>query len=80
MTDRPLKIAHMAMSSLPASVGGPRVLLRQLREVMAEPESAQKRLDKIVVLIASNMVAEVCSVYVLRADGTLAAAGTVDST
>jgi len=30
---------------------------------MAEPEAAQKRLDKIVVLIASNMVAEVCSVY-----------------
>jgi phosphotransferase system, enzyme I, PtsP len=38
---------------------------------MAEPVSAQARLDKIVVLIASNMVAEVCSVYVLRADGTL---------
>ncbi len=33
---------------------------------MAEPESAQKRLDKIVVLIASNMVAEVCSVYLMR--------------
>jgi phosphotransferase system enzyme I (PtsP) len=38
---------------------------------MAEPVSAQARLDKIVVLIASNMVAEVCSVYVLRADATL---------
>jgi phosphotransferase system enzyme I (PtsP) len=38
---------------------------------MAEPVSAQARLDKIVVLIASNMVAEVCSVYVLRADQTL---------
>ena len=51
--------------------GGPRLLLRRLREVMAEPVSAQARLDKIVVLIASNMVAEVCSVYVLRADQTL---------
>jgi len=51
--------------------GGPRLLLRRLREVMAEPVSAQARLDKIVVLIASNMVAEVCSVYVLRADATL---------
>jgi phosphotransferase system, enzyme I, PtsP len=50
---------------------GPRVLLRRLREVMAEPVSAQERLDRIVVLIAANMVAEVCSVYVLRADGTL---------
>ncbi len=48
------------------SVGGPRVLLRQLREVMAEPESSQKRLDKIVVMIAANMVAEVCSVYFMR--------------
>ena len=53
------------------ALGGPRVLLRRLREVMAEPVSAQDRLDKIVVLIAANMVAEVCSVYVLRVDGTL---------
>ncbi len=53
------------------SIGGPRVMLRRLRELMAEPVSAQERLDKIVVTIASNMVAEVCSVYVLRDDGTL---------
>ncbi len=50
---------------------GPRVLLRRLREVMAEPISAQDRLNKIVVVIAANMVAEVCSVYVLRGDGIL---------
>lgn len=49
-----------------SSVGGPRVLLRRLREVMAEPDSAQKRLDKIVKIIAANMVAEVCSVYLAR--------------
>src|SRR5882724_4267730 len=53
------------------ALGGPRVLLRRLREVMAEPVSAQERLDKVVVLIAANMVAEVCSVYVLRVDSTL---------
>ena len=53
------------------ALGGPRVLLRRLREVMAEQVSAQERLDKIVVLIAANMVAEVCSVYVLRVDSTL---------
>jgi phosphotransferase system enzyme I (PtsP) len=53
------------------TLGGPRVLLRRLREVMTEPVSAQERLDKIVVLIAANMVAEVCSVYVSRADGQL---------
>ena len=53
------------------SLVGPRVLLRRLREVMSEPASAQERLDRIVVLIANNMVAEVCSVYVARADNTL---------
>ena len=56
---------------MPGALGGPRVLLRRLREIMAEPISAQERLDKIVVLIAANMVAEVCSFYVLRVDGTL---------
>src|SRR3954467_9122189 len=56
---------------MPGALGGPRVLLRRLREVMAEPVSAQERLDKDVVLIAANMVAEDCSVYVLRVDGTL---------
>ena len=38
---------------------------------MAEPISAQARLDKIVTQIAGNMVAEVCSAYVLRSDGVL---------
>jgi len=51
----------MATSAL-----GPRVLLRRLREVMAEPVTAQTRLDKIAALIAGNMVAEVCSIYVMR--------------
>ena len=50
---------------------GPRVLLRRLREVMAEPETAQAKLDKIVRLIAANMVAEVCSIYVMRAGNVL---------
>ena len=51
--------------------GGPRVLLRRLREIMAEPLPAQARLDRITILIAANMVSEVCSLYVMRADGTL---------
>ncbi|MBD8556941.1 phosphoenolpyruvate--protein phosphotransferase [Rhizobium sp. CFBP 8762] len=50
---------------------GPRVLLKKLRELMAEPLEPQERLDQIVRQIASNMVAEVCSVYVLRSDGVL---------
>jgi phosphotransferase system enzyme I (PtsP) len=50
---------------------GPRVLLKRLRELMAEPLEPQERLDRIVRQIANNMVAEVCSVYVLRSDGVL---------
>jgi phosphotransferase system, enzyme I, PtsP len=50
---------------------GPRVLLRRLRELMAEPLDPQERLDQIVRQIAQNMVAEVCSFYVLRADSVL---------
>ncbi|MCD7061239.1 phosphoenolpyruvate--protein phosphotransferase [Pelagibacterium xiamenense] len=53
------------------AIGGPRILLRQLRETMAEPLASQERLDKIVDLIADNMRADVCSFYVLRDDGAL---------
>lgn len=60
----------MATGNVGSSVG-PRVLLRRLREVMAETLGAQERLDKIVRHIASNMTAEVCSVYVLRSDKVL---------
>jgi len=50
-----------------STAGGPRLLLRRLREIMAEQTSAQMRLDKLVGVIASNMVAEVCSIYLKRA-------------
>ncbi len=53
------------------TAGGPRVLLRRLRELMAEALEPQERLDRIVREIAQNMVAEVCSLYVLRADSML---------
>ncbi|WEX09007.1 phosphoenolpyruvate--protein phosphotransferase [Chelativorans sp. AA-79] len=53
------------------TAGGPRVLLRRLRELMAEVAEPQERLDRIVREIAQNMVAEVCSLYVLRADSVL---------
>ena len=49
---------------------GPRILLRRLREVMAGPGSAQERMDQLVIAIAANMVAEVCSIYLVR-DGVL---------
>src|SRR5690554_1498302 len=50
---------------------GPRVLLKRLREMMAEALEPQERLDRIVREIAQNMVAEVCSLYILRADSVL---------
>src|ERR1700759_663930 len=53
------------------AIGGPRVLLRQLRETMAEPLASQDRLDKNVNLIATNMHADVCSFYLLRDDTQL---------
>lgn len=53
------------------TASGPRVLLKRLRELMQEPLEPQERLDRIVRDIASNMVAEVCSLYVLRADSVL---------
>lgn len=53
------------------AAGGPRLLLRRLREIMAEQTSAQTRLDKLVTVIATNMVAEVCSIYLRRAGKAL---------
>src|SRR6185437_5630265 len=50
---------------------GSRRLLRRLRDTMAGSGSAQGRLDKIVGLIAADMVAEVCSAYIMRAGEVL---------
>lgn len=48
-----------------------RVLLRRLRESLNDHVEGQDRLDRIVTLIASSMVAEVCSIYLKRDDETL---------
>jgi phosphotransferase system, enzyme I, PtsP len=45
---------------------GARLLLRRLRALMAEGGSAEQRLQQIVRVIAADMVAEVCSAYVMR--------------
>jgi phosphotransferase system, enzyme I, PtsP len=50
---------------------GSRRLLRRLRDIMAGSGSAQQRLDKIVQVIAADMVAEVCSAYIMRAGEVL---------
>jgi phosphotransferase system enzyme I (PtsP) len=54
-----------------------RRLLARLRDVMAGSGSAQRRLDKIVTLIAAEMGAEVCSCYVMRAGDILELFATV---
>lgn len=54
-----------------------RRLLSRLRDVMAAGGTAQARLDKIVQLIAAEMVADVCSVYVMRAGEVLELFATV---
>ena len=42
----------------------PRRLLARVRDVMAGEGAAQERLDRVTEIIAADMVAEVCSVYV----------------
>ena len=54
-----------------AGVTGSRRLLRRLRNVMAGSGTAQERLNTIVRIIAADMVAEVCSCYVMRAGEVL---------
>ena len=48
-----------------------RPMLRRLHEIMSETDDGQSRLDKIVRLVAGLMVAEVCSIYIRRQDGSL---------
>jgi phosphotransferase system, enzyme I, PtsP len=59
------------MTEAAASVSGTRRLLRRLRDIMAGSGTAQERLDRIVRVIAAEMVAEVCSAYVMRAGEVL---------
>jgi phosphotransferase system, enzyme I, PtsP len=54
-----------------AELSAARQLLRRMVEVVALPVDRQARLDRIVQLIAANLVAEVCSIYALRAGDVL---------
>jgi phosphotransferase system, enzyme I, PtsP len=51
---------------VPSNIGGSRVLLRKLREIMGTDDEAQTRLDRLVAMVASTMVADVCSIYLTR--------------
>lgn len=59
------------MNEVSGSVSGTRRLLRRLRDIMASAGNSQERLDTIVRIIAAEMVAEVCSVYIMRAGEVL---------
>ncbi len=54
-----------------AAPGGYRRVLRRLRDTMAGAGTAQQRLNAVVHIIAGDMVAEVCSCYVMRAGEVL---------
>ncbi|UXM95359.1 phosphoenolpyruvate--protein phosphotransferase [Bartonella sp. HY329] len=56
---------------MPKVETGPRLLLRRMRELMADAMEPQARLDLIAREIAHNMVTDVCSFYVLRSDAFL---------
>jgi len=53
--------------NLPAT----RLLMNRLRQMMAEDGETRSRLDNVVRLIASTMVADVCSVYLRHRGGQL---------
>ena len=44
------------------------MILRRLREIMAAGGTAQERLDRLVTMIGSTMVADVCSIYLKRGE------------
>jgi phosphotransferase system enzyme I (PtsP) len=47
------------------------VLLRRMHDVVAEDATAQERLDHLTRVIASHVVADVCSIYLRRPDDQL---------
>jgi phosphotransferase system, enzyme I, PtsP len=55
----------------PARWTGARQLLKRLRAVMAAEHPTQQKLDVIVQVIATDMVAEVCSLYLRKAGALL---------
>ncbi|WP_112321797.1 phosphoenolpyruvate--protein phosphotransferase [Oceanibium sediminis] len=48
-----------------------RVLLKRLRDTLAEAGEGQERLDRITELVSVSLAAEVCSIYLRRPDDTL---------
>lgn len=55
----------------PPIISESRRLLARLRDILGGTGTVQERLDKVVTAIASDMVAEVCSLYIQRAGEVL---------
>src|SRR4029079_475953 len=53
------------------TVPSSRLVVRRLRDAMAGQGSARERLDRIGRVVAAEMVAEVCSCYIMRAGEVL---------
>ncbi|MEQ8504817.1 MAG: phosphoenolpyruvate--protein phosphotransferase [Rhodospirillales bacterium] len=68
---KPLSGGERGASRRPAISPVPRRMLGKVRAVMAGAGTAQERLDQIVQIIALEMVAEVCSIYLRRAGDVL---------
>lgn len=56
---------------MPYNLPATRLLMNQLRQVMAEEGDTRSRLDHVVQIIASTMVADVCSIYLRLQGGAL---------
>lgn len=50
---------------------GPRRLLARIRDLMADQDDAQARLDQLTDIIAEETAADVCSIYLVRPSGAL---------
>ncbi|MEM9704989.1 MAG: phosphoenolpyruvate--protein phosphotransferase [Pseudomonadota bacterium] len=55
----------------PHGESGITVLLRRMRDAVAREANAQERLDDLTRIIATHVVADVCSIYLRRADDVL---------
>ena len=60
-----------SISNSTIQTSSPLILLRLIRDVMAQAATAQSRLDQVVSIIAEGFASEVCSVYLLRAGDIL---------
>ena len=61
----------MKPDSLTPAVRGPRSLLARIRDLMAQQDDAQARLDRLTDIIAEETASDVCSIYLVRPSGAL---------